>query len=308
MAIAMSRAVFVLTLLILSLGSATAEAVRIKWNGDYPHNNDRVWSKEYELGWSKNFLNGTPQEGGKVQKDGFLTGEITRPKTPGPHPFVILMHGCGGMDRNAKAWVAEYSAHFSKLGYATLALDSFTTRHVKGVCNYTNHWARRRSEDAYSALAFLAEKGEIGAPGPAQKPVYVMGRSNGGTATIFALESVMAKHHAYRFAGGFALVPGCKGKATATFYSPLYIFAAGQDDSALPQFCQELAEHKRPAEHPTVRATIYNSAFHGYMDHQPLHVFNGWRMVYSKEAADHTLLSIELILKGNAPRSGVEFK
>lgn len=55
---------FLFSLVLLAIpGVASAcEPVSIKWNGDYPHNNEKVWSKDYDFGWSKNFLNGTPQE------------------------------------------------------------------------------------------------------------------------------------------------------------------------------------------------------------------------------------------------------
>src|SRR5262249_39415573 len=150
----------------------------------------------------------------------------------------ILMHGCGGMDQNARKWVIEYADFLNRAGYGVLALDSFTTRHVKESCGPPDgHWGRRRSEDAYSALEYLVQAGYAD---PNQ--VYVLGRSNGGLAVLMALEEIIGRNHPHRFAGGFVLVPSCKDKKTARFYAPLAVFAAGHDDANDPKHCVEMAE------------------------------------------------------------------
>jgi hypothetical protein len=44
-------------------------------------------------------MNGAPEENGKFQKDGELRVEIFLPKdVTTPAPFMILMHGCAGLD------------------------------------------------------------------------------------------------------------------------------------------------------------------------------------------------------------------
>ena len=82
------------TLLLLDAdGGLAGEKVQVKWNGNYPHNNERTFSADYQLGWSKNFMNGFPEENGVVQRDGFLPAEVFKPKGSGPFRFVVLMHG-----------------------------------------------------------------------------------------------------------------------------------------------------------------------------------------------------------------------
>lgn len=294
-----------LGLLAASSVACACEPVSIKWNGDYPHNNDKVWSKTYDLGWSKNFLNGTPQEGFKVQRDGSLRGSLCKARE-GRGPFVVLMHGCGGMDANARRWAQEYVTYFNGKGYGAFILDSFTSRNVHDSCGQPDgHWGRRRSEDAYSALDYLASTGAAD-----MEQVYLVGRSNGGTATVMAMEDVMSKYHPFKFKAGFAMVPGCGGKITANFYAPLIIFSAGRDDANSPDKCKALAEHTRAANHPLVRAVIYRTALHGYMDQVPIHQFHGWRMGYDAFAAEDSLrLMTEFMTNGaEDAQSGVEFR
>jgi hypothetical protein len=121
-------------LLLEAVGGLAGEKVQVKWNGNYPHNNERTFSATYQLGWSKNFMNGFPEENRVVQRDGFLPAEVFKPRGSGPFPFVVLMHGCGGMDSVAAKWVETYSGFLGQEGIGAIALDSFTTRKVKDVC------------------------------------------------------------------------------------------------------------------------------------------------------------------------------
>lgn len=300
--------------LALTVASAHAETVMIKWNGDYAHNNEKTFSKDYTWGWSKNFQNGAPAEHGVVKHDGLLKAEIYKPKTPGPHPFVLLLHGCAGLDENTQKWVVNYTDHFNKLGFGVLVLDSFSTRGVHDVCDngsdhtMSAHFARRRSEDAYSALNYLVDNNHLGSI-ENRKPAYLLGRSNGGTTTIMAFQYVNSKFHPNKFAGGFALFPGCKGFLDSRFYAPLYVFIAGQDGSGDPRFCKELAQLTRDAGHPAVKGIVYQGASHGFVDNTKLHKFHGYWIGHHALAAKDTLSTIDdIILERVRPTSGLEIK
>jgi dienelactone hydrolase len=294
------------TFLLLDAGGGLAgEKVQVRWNGNYPHNNERTFSADYQLGWSKNFMNGFPEENGVVQRDGFLPAEVFKPKGSRPFGFVVLMHGCGGMDSVATRWVETYSEFLGQEGVGAIALDSFTTRKVKDVCGKPTegNWARRRSQDAYSALEFLATTGYAD-----MSRVYLVGRSNGGSAVLMAIEKIMSVHHPYKFAAGFSLVPACRAKVTAEFYAPLAVFIAGDDDANDPAFCIKMGETKRKDGHPPLKVIVYKGAFHGYMDNLPFRHFHGWRMGYSHSAAQDTRRQIVGYLKGDRWESGVEQK
>lgn len=140
-----------------------------------------------------------PEEFAEVQKEGELNAFIYSPKdVRGPTPFVILLHGCGGLGTEAKEWAAHVATLLNKEGVGVLALDSFTTRYVDRTCGPADlHWGRRRADDAYSALDYLIEK-------KLANEVYLMGYSNGGTTTLVSMTTQEADHP-HHFAAAFAV-------------------------------------------------------------------------------------------------------
>lgn len=198
----MKYLVFALVTLISTAAFADPPEVKIPWKGDYSHNSNKHWSKDnpYDSGFSKNFKNGTPEEFNEVQKDGELNAFIYSAKdVRGPTPFVILLHGCDGLGTLSKEWAAHVANVVNPSGVGVLVLDSFTTRYVDRTCGPADlHWARRRADDAYSALAYLIEKKLAKA-----NEVYLMGYSNGGTTTLVAMTTQEADHP-HHFAAAFA--------------------------------------------------------------------------------------------------------
>ena len=72
----------IVSALILLATPVHAEKVRIQWKGDYAHNSDDHYSPQnkYKSGLSKFFNNGSPEESGKIQKEGVLEAELLKPK------------------------------------------------------------------------------------------------------------------------------------------------------------------------------------------------------------------------------------
>ena len=179
-------------LLISSLwlfGSANAaETVTIPWNGEFAHNSNHHWSAKDEhysdSGFSKFFRNGTPEENHVVEKNGELKAEMLPPDNiTRPPPFVVLLHGCGGLDQLTQKWTHHVADMLNAEGIGVLILDSFTTRGVAKSCGWPDlHWGRRRADDAYSALDYLVEH-KLAKP----DEIYIMGYSNGGTTTLVAI-------------------------------------------------------------------------------------------------------------------------
>jgi len=156
--------------LLLHPGAATgAENVRIpfiRYQG-----NEKYVPTGAQWGWTTRFQDGASEERGKVAETGFLRASLSSPKGAGPFAFVILMHGCGGLDAVATKWATMWTRALAAWGIGTLTLDSFTTRGVKATCGPPDaHWSRRRVDDAYSALEFLAARRDVKAD-----KVYMMG-------------------------------------------------------------------------------------------------------------------------------------
>ncbi len=256
--------------------------VKIPWKSDYVHNYDAVYTAEnrYRSGLSKNFLNGAPDEGGKVNKDGMLNAEIIRPKgSAGPVPFIILMHGCTGLTKIVTVWAKEKAKVFLDNGFGVVILDSFAPRNVKSTCGEANyHWGWRRAEDAYSTLDYLIENKLA-----VSSEVYVMGRSNGGTAVMMISHSHYSSNHRNTFAGVIAVSPGCAGLTKAKFSTPLIIFIGDKDNANNSRACQEIVSDK-------VQLVLFKGVHHGYEDKGQAYIMsNGWRMEYNANADKETI-------------------
>ena len=74
-------------------------------------------------------------------------------------------------------------------------------------------------EDAYSALDYLIDN-KLAKP----DDVYVMGRSNGGTAAVMIADAYQVRGHQNKFAAIFAVSPGCIGLTKSSFAIPLVMF------------------------------------------------------------------------------------
>ncbi|MGN6117042.1 MAG: alpha/beta hydrolase family protein, partial [Nitrobacter sp.] len=274
--------IFLIVMLILffNLNSASATEVGVPWHGDYPHNSSKHWSKgnPYDSGFSNNFMNGTPEEGGKVQKDGELIGKIYSPETSEPIPFMIVMHGCTGLDYTTEVWVNQIAKVLNAQGIGVMAVNSFRTRSVQKTCGMPDfHWGRRRADDAYSALDYLIEH-KLAKP----DEVYLMGQSNGGLATLIAM-SKQEDDHPHRFAAGFPVVPSCINTPVryGDYVRPMIIFGGDKDDANPVKYCVEMLKKKRA---DPIQLIIYKDANHGFMFEYmyPL-IIKGWVDPHGKE-------------------------
>jgi dienelactone hydrolase len=279
---------FLSMIAVLSLSSAHAEVVKIPWHTS-AQSSPWIPGNEYIDGWSKNFMNGTVEEKGKVKTDGELQAEIIRPKgTNGPIPFVILLHGCNGMNPTLYKWAHDYGGRLVGAGYGVLVLDSFTTRGLgpDGVCSDPSQltWARRRADDAYAALDWLIDQKIADS-----KHIYVVGRSNGATTTLIIMNRTIGDLHEHMFTGGFAMQPSCYLMKNVEFYARVHLFLAEKDEACSPILCGQMAESKRSTP---VQTTLWKGAHHSFEDHEPLHIFHGYHIGYNAAAAEGTIKAI----------------
>lgn len=293
-----SRAFF-MAFTLLWASAAQAEVIRIKWKSGDRYQSSLPWAKYGNVeinGWSERFMDGTVEEKGKTSSEGYLEGDIRRPKNAtGPVSFVILMHGCSGLNGQLKKWANETSAVFLSRGIGVLVLDSFKSRGVvtnntaaSGICQDPSqlNWARRRADDAYAALSHLIEAG-LAAP----DKVFLLGRSNGATTTLIAMNKAVGKAHKHQFTGGFALQPSCRYHTPNNFYGNVRLYLAELDDAVSTPLCTKLANATTDG---MISATVFKGAFHGYQDKVPKHTFNGWRMGHDAAAATKTMNDIML--------------
>jgi len=293
---------FVIVALLVFATAARAEKVKIPWKGDYAHNFDDHYTPQnkYKSGLSKFFNNGAPEEGGKIQQDGVLEAELMRPKAGADAvPYVILMHGCSGLTPPVARWAREKARIFLDHGYGVLILNSFKTRNVREVCGSPNyHWGWRRAEDAYSALDYLIDNKLA-----KSDDVYVMGRSNGGTAAVMIADVYQVRGHQNKFAGVFAVSPGCIGLTKSRFGIPLVMFVGDKDDANDARVCERLDT----VSGAPVQIVKFRGVYHGYEDNMPAYNFHGWHMEYNAKADKETIDRTLSLIKSKSYQRGLDY-
>lgn len=91
----------------------------------------------------------------RAQEPATVTGWLKLPDRPGPAPAVIVAHGCYGDSPDTDRWTSE----LRRMGYAALAVDSFTGRGVVQICTGDRVVSiMSRVHDVYRALSLLAQR------------------------------------------------------------------------------------------------------------------------------------------------------
>ena len=189
---------------------------------------------------------------------------------PGPHPAVVLLHGCAGLrDRDGaiRARDAQWGRILAAQGFVVLHVDSFASRGETSICGQRME-ARRiragieRARDAYAALLYLQTRADI-RPGA----VALMGWSNGGGTALWALgrdSRARPAGLAQDFAAGIAFYPGCRSLSSrATPWvpvAPVLLLVGEADDWTPAPPCAALAARAAGA----VDLRIYPGAHHDF--------------------------------------------
>ena len=103
-----------------------------------------------------------------------LPGALMLPPGPGPHPVVILLHGCSGVSANTHAWADRLLSW----GYGSLILDSLQPRSVATVCAPGLQPLVTRFDRAGDTIA--AARWLQSQPGVDGGRIAVLGESHGG--------------------------------------------------------------------------------------------------------------------------------
>lgn len=201
-------------LALLPSRAAAQQDVRIPWQG----------------GWVKDFDEGVAA--------GELAAKLYRPTGDAPAPFVVFLHGCGGANTTLQGHWAEF---FTQRGVGFLLVDSLSTRGVKSICNDSkNPWARRRADDAMSALTWLRAQ-----PFVKGDRIALMGQSHGGGSALLALHEGTARGR--DFIAGLLMYPACAygNAAKVQLARPTLVFI-GDDDNWTPlAACETLKSSQR---------------------------------------------------------------
>lgn len=146
---------------------------------------------------------------------GALDTVLWQPSGRGPHPAIVLLHGCAGMRNRAGQPFprdTDWARRLSALGYMILQVDSLTPRGESSLCGQGNdrriRMSAERARDAYAALLFLQARTDV-------KPdrIALMGWSNGGGTVLWTLGRDNRARPAglrHDFIAGVAFYPGCR--------------------------------------------------------------------------------------------------
>jgi len=186
-----------------------------------------------------------------------LNAVLIRPEGAGPHPAVILLHGCGGRDARSGALDprhADWAERLAGAGFVVLLPESFASRGHGPQCTVRDRrilpWRERRA-DALGARDWLAAQPFVRA-----EAIALMGWSHGGS-------TVLAAADAPGFAAFVAFYPGCSRALRAAAFAPaapLLLLIGEADDWTGPEPCRALAERAGLA----VTYVGYPGAYHGF--------------------------------------------
>ena len=222
-----------------------------------------------------------PEEKGARAPQGALPVRIYHPAGTGPFPFVVLLHGCGGLHHEAmwRSWVEPWTELFRGHGIGTAVVDSFSPRGVDQVCTGNpGAWAVRRADDAYSVRGWLAEQ-----PFADARRIAVMGMSNGGRTVLAALRTTLS--HAWPFVAGVALYPGCQSDVDSRFYAPLLVLIGRADVVAPAVYCETMNARQAGDARSRLELIVYPRAPHTFDMPLPDRTVLGMRLGYDAEAA-----------------------
>lgn len=194
-----------------------------------------------------------------------LDGLVYRPTGKGPFPALVLMHGCSGMFASSGEVTRSY-LHWAELlagnGYVALLVDSFNPRGYSRICELQQRpirESRERVQDAYAALKWLEMQEFI-----AKGRVGLIGWSNGGTGTLYAMRSTQ-QHRGFRAAVAF--YPGCRTLSRSQTpyapYAPALILTGEADDWTPAKYCVALTEVAKKQGAP-LEIVVYPGAHHAF--------------------------------------------
>jgi dienelactone hydrolase len=196
----------------------------------------------------------------------------------------VFLHGNLGLDEATKTILPEV---LTQAGYATLVVDSFTTRPggSGGISPL----------DAYGALIYLSHSSDLDAT-----RIAVVGNSGGGDAALSIAqpgpqEAFYNPEH-LQFRAAVAFTPRCQ--SDAAFSIPTLVLAAELDQRAPPSGCTRVVEqHAADTKHPSI--VVYPNVHNGFQipEFSPGRVVQEYFREYNAEAAAQATEQMKAFLR-----------
>jgi dienelactone hydrolase len=227
------------------------------------------------------------EDGSTVALAARLTTPAALAGKPGPHPAVVLLHGCDGMDIES-AWVER---DFADWPYLFLEVDSFGPRGIAHACEgYREISPAMRARDAHAARAWLAAQ-----PIVDRRRIAAMGWSMGGETALRAMSNpyINEPDRARPFAAVVAFYPYCPLKLRHPD-APLLLLIGGADDWTPPGSCR--AMQLIGDDPPPYELVEYPGATHAFDWPEAPAEYFGHRLTYDSAAADDAYKRVRAFL------------
>lgn len=189
-----------------------------------------------------------------------LVASLVLPEGPGPHPAIVMLHGCSGLQPSVSRSLQDHAQVFRQHGYASLIVDSFGPRgKSEAVCRSEDELARARLYrvfDAFDAKRHLQARPDID-----PDRIYLLGQSNGGSVAIAASQAGRIPDDQQPFTATVAFYPYCRTLTWGREVSPVLVLTGALDDWTPPQICQFAAEQDTSG---MLRTIVYPGAHHSF--------------------------------------------
>jgi dienelactone hydrolase len=222
-----------------------------------------------------------------------LVGYLFVPRTSGPHPAVVMLHGRAGpysanfnedctlvakgvtspcnassLTKRHAAWGNFWADH----GYLALLPDSFGPRNKGHGFGRHSHDDPEREDvnertvrplDAEGALSFLRSRADV-----VPDHIFLQGWSNGGSTALNVMYRQASKPSS-GFRAAMVLYPGCGPRALISqdykVASPVTVFLGSDDEEVSPVTCHRVLDPARINGSP-IDIVDYAGATHDFDD------------------------------------------
>lgn len=195
-----------------------------------------------------------------------VRGTLRIPKTAADRtPAVLILHGSGGVDGRG----AYHAEALNEAGIATLEIDMWGARGLKGGPSGRPKSLAETLPDTYGALLFLADT-----QGVDPQRIGVMGFSWGGGLSLLTASAALTETWTggrAKFAAHAPFYPVCWAalrryheRFSSVTGAPVHIFAGERDDYDEPDTCQKFLDSLGDEPRKAFALTVYPGATHGW--------------------------------------------
>ncbi len=225
-----------------------------------------------------------------------LPGKLFLPSGTGPHPVVILLHGCDGLSPStvAGSGMERWVSRVNGWGYAALVLDSMSPRGVSGVCPSADQpkvTVVDRSGDVVSAALYLRGIKEIDG-----NRIAAMGFSHGGATAARTAVAPAGAQARPLLKAAIDYYGSCAGAASYTGL-PLLVLAGGDDDWGNPAAtCTNFG--RAVGKDQPFQVVVYPGVVHAFDSAWLIRriVSNGHALQYDQAAAEDSFVRARAFL------------